>query len=242
MKNYFVYQHIRKDTGTVFYIGLGKLRKDRLSTTVKLKHYRAYSKQGRNPIWKAITNKSSYKVEIIKTNISKKEAVHLEISLIQKYGKIKNGGVLSNISDGGETVLPELITVLNDSKCSQMVYQYNLKGNFLKEWLSTNQIKRELGYDNSVIRKSLLGKTKSPNISYGYQWYLEYKGDKIDAVAGGKTTLHRAVRLYNNEENLIFNSREECGKYFNVASCQITNALRGNYKFKEYNVENYDTN
>lgn len=240
MDNYFVYQHIRHDKSSIFYVGIGKIRNGKADTTEKMKHYRAYSKQGRNRIWKAIVNKTSYSVEIVKTNISKKEAIEIEMFLIKKHGKIKNNGLLSNISDGGETVLPELITVLNDAKCSQKVYQYDLKGNFLKEWLSTNQIKRELSFDNSVIRKALTGKTKSPNISYNYQWFLEYKGDKIAASDFGKITLHKAVKLTKDDEILIFNSREECGKYFNVKSSQITNALNNNFKFRQYKVENYE--
>lgn len=240
MEKYFVYQHIRDDKKSIFYIGIGKVRTDILATTDKMKHYRAYSKQGRNPIWKNIVNKTSYTVEIVKTNLSKQEAIDLEISLIEKYGKIKNKGLLSNISNGGETVLPELLTVLNDPKCSQRVYQYDLEGNFLKEWLSTNQIKRELGFDNSVIRKALTGKTKSPNISYKFQWFLEYKGEKINASDSGKITLHKGVKLTKGNEVLIFNSREECAKYFKVKSGQITNALNGNFRFRKYKVENYE--
>ena len=69
MKKYFVYQHIRDDKKSIFYIGIGKIRTDNLATTDKMKHYRAYSKQGRNPIWKRIVNKTSYTVEIVKTEI-----------------------------------------------------------------------------------------------------------------------------------------------------------------------------
>lgn len=238
MKNYFVYQHIREDRNTIFYIGIGKLRSDKLATTFKMKHYRAYSKQGRNPIWKSIVNKTSYKIEIILTDISFDEAKKIEIELISKYGKIKEKGLLANISDGGETVHEDLITVLNDPKCSQRVYQYNLEGNFIKEWLSTNQIKRELGFDNSVIRKALTGKTNSPNVSYGFQWYLEYKGEKISKSDSGKTTLHKRVILESKTDRLIFNSREECAKYFNVKSAQITNAIKNNWKFKGYKIKN----
>ena len=80
MEKYFVYQHIREDKKSIFYIGIGKIRTDILATTDKMKHYRAYSKQGRNPIWKNIVNKTSYTVEIVKTDLSKQEAINLEIS------------------------------------------------------------------------------------------------------------------------------------------------------------------
>lgn len=101
-------------------------------------------------------------------------------------------------------------------------------------------IKRELGFDNSVIRKALIGKTKSPNISYNYQWFLEYRGKKIASSDSGKITLHKGVKLTKGEEVLIFKSREECAKYFSVKSCQITNALNQSFKFKKYKVENYE--
>ena len=159
MEKYFVYQHIRNDKKSIFYIGIGKIRTDILATTKKMKHYRAYSKQGRNPIWKTIVNKTSYTVEIIKTDISKEEAINLEISLIEKYGKIKNKGLLSNISDGGETVLPELLTVLNDPKCSQRVYQYDLEGNFIKKWDCIHDAQR-CGFNHGNIISCCKGRLK----------------------------------------------------------------------------------
>ena len=241
MDKYFVYRHIRKDKNTIFYIGIGKIRTDKLATTFKMQHYRAYSKQGRNPIWKRIVAKSEYDVEIIITGVSFDKAKDLEIELISKYGKIKEKGLLANISDGGEMVHEDLITILNDPKCSQRVYQYDLQGNFIKEWLSTNQIKRECGFDNSVIRKALKGNTKSPNISYNFQWYLEYKGDKIESSDSGKITLHKPVILTKENETLIFNSRDACAKHFNVQSSQVSNAIRNGCNFKTYTIKNYES-
>ena len=235
-----MYQHIRKDKNTIFYIGIGKIQTGQRITTFKLQHYRAYTKSRRNPIWKNIIAKTRYTVEILVTGVSLEEACSLEIELISKYGKMSEGGTLSNITSGGESVSKRLITVLNDPKCSQLVYQYDLKGNFVKEWLSTNQITRELGFDNSVIRKALKGTTKSPNISYYFQWYLEYKGEKIESSGGGKLTLHRPVMLTKGDEVLIFNSRDECAKHFNVKSFQITNAIRNKGKFKTYEINNYE--
>src|SRR5688500_7915655 len=94
---YFVYQHIRLDKKIIFYIGIGKIRFDK--STYKLQHYRAFSKQGRNQIWKNIVKKTDYFVEIIYKNISFNEAKIIEIDLINKYGKIKQGGILANISN-----------------------------------------------------------------------------------------------------------------------------------------------
>jgi hypothetical protein len=53
-----VYQHRRKDTNEIFYIGRGKTNK------------RAFSKANRNNHWHNIINKFGYIVEIIFENIS----------------------------------------------------------------------------------------------------------------------------------------------------------------------------
>lgn len=241
MDKYFVYKHVRLDTSEVFYIGIGKIRISDDATTWKMKHYRAFSKQGRNPIWKRIVAKTEYEVEVIHDDLSKKEAIEHEMCLINDIGRrCDSSGVLSNISIGGETVKDEMITVLNDKKCSRIVYQYSIEGHFIKEWPSTNQIKRDLGYDNSVLRKAIKGKTKSPNISYGFQWFEEYRGEIIPPSDSGKTTLHKGVILVSDKETLVFKSRKACADSFNVASSQVTYAIRNKYKFKGYKVFDYD--
>lgn len=90
MDNICVYRHRRLDTNEIFYIGVGTVN-------------RAYTKSQRNNIWKNIISKTDYKIEIIVSNLSWKDACELEILLISEYGKIKSKtGTLSNITDGGE--------------------------------------------------------------------------------------------------------------------------------------------
>ena len=57
------------------------------------------------------------------------------------------------------------------------IYQYDLDGNFIKEWPSCKEIARVCSYDASLIGKCRQGHRKS---AYGYQW-KPYKKDKIDA-------------------------------------------------------------
>ena len=86
-----VYQHRRKDTGEIFYIGIGETEK------------RAYDKTGRNNIWKLIAQETEYDIEIIKNNISRREARDIERRLIEQYGRRdKKTGILANKSIGGE--------------------------------------------------------------------------------------------------------------------------------------------
>ncbi len=88
----YVYQHVRLDTNSIFYIGIGSGPDYR----------RAYMLHNRNPLWNNIAKKVDYKVEIIHDNVTWEEACKLEKEYIKKYGKLSNGGVLANFTDGGE--------------------------------------------------------------------------------------------------------------------------------------------
>jgi len=86
-----VYQHIRQDTGEVFYIGIGESER------------RAHDMKGRNDIWHSIARKTKVIVEIIKKDITREEARSIERKLIAEYGRRdKMTGVLANKSIGGE--------------------------------------------------------------------------------------------------------------------------------------------
>jgi hypothetical protein len=91
----YVYQHSRKDTGEVFYIGIGSDTKEEYS--------RAYNKHRRSQYWHNVVNKSGYIIDIILDNISWDEACYTEQYLIAYYGrKNKSKGPLVNLTDGGD--------------------------------------------------------------------------------------------------------------------------------------------
>ena len=54
-----------------------------------------------------------------------------------------------------------------NGKCSKKVLQFTLDGEFLREWPSTKEIERQLGFNNSVVGRCCRGKIKS---AYGYIW------------------------------------------------------------------------
>lgn len=103
----YLYRHIRKDKNEVFYIGIGS----------DTKYTRAYSKHNRNKYWKNITNKTSFKVDIILDNLSWEEACKKEIEFIKLYGR-NSTGTLCNLTDGGDGslgVIPTKETLLKRS-------------------------------------------------------------------------------------------------------------------------------
>ena len=90
MNNFCLYKHIRLDIDQVFYIGIGNSK-------------RPFSKKDRNRYWKNIVNKTDYKIEIFKSDLTWKEACQLEIELIKEYGRVDNKtGILCNLTNGGE--------------------------------------------------------------------------------------------------------------------------------------------
>lgn len=95
MGKVYVYLHRRKDTGEVFYVGIGIRNRP---------YQKTYNR--RNKIWKDIINKTDYDVEIIYEVDSWIQACVIEIMLIQKYGRKDLGlGTLANMTDGGDGTL-----------------------------------------------------------------------------------------------------------------------------------------
>lgn len=85
---FYVYLHRRASDNSVFYIGKGC-------------KYRAYEthKSKRSVYWIRVYQKHGRVVEIVKDNLTEKEALALEVALIAQYG-IEN---LCNHSSGGES-------------------------------------------------------------------------------------------------------------------------------------------
>jgi hypothetical protein len=89
----YVYRHIRLDSNTPFYIGIGS---DEL-------YERSTSVNSRNKYWKHITNKVQYRVEIMLEDLTWEEACEKEREFIALYGRKDLGtGQLVNMTDGGE--------------------------------------------------------------------------------------------------------------------------------------------
>lgn len=86
-----VYQHRRKDTNEIFYVGIG------------VDVHRAVKKQHRNIHWQRIVALYGYEIEIIETDCSYEKAREIEIAMIAEIGRRDLGkGPLVNMTNGGE--------------------------------------------------------------------------------------------------------------------------------------------
>jgi len=89
--DFVLYLHRHGDSGDIFYVGIGAVR-------------RAYEMRGRNYLWERYVNKHGKpRVEIYKTNLNYIEAQYLEQSFIKALGRrINKSGILTNLTIGGE--------------------------------------------------------------------------------------------------------------------------------------------
>jgi hypothetical protein len=84
---FYVYEHIRPDTGTVFYVGKGSKK-------------RAYTKFRNNPYWNNVVNKvKSFQVRFVAINLDEELALLVEKERIDQLRKL--GYTLTNLTDGG---------------------------------------------------------------------------------------------------------------------------------------------
>lgn len=92
--DFYVYTWTRPDTEQVFYVGKGRGPRSK-NTSRRNKHFL-------NIINKLATLGMDPIVTHVKDGLFEDEAFELEISLISKYGRIKDGGTLCNMTFGGE--------------------------------------------------------------------------------------------------------------------------------------------
>lgn len=95
----YVYAHKKADDGEVFYVGKGS---HRIRDAGVKKYERAFLKYNRTKFWKNVVQKHGYVVEILHDDITEEEAFNLEIEYIGKYGCRLQGGLLVNLTEGGE--------------------------------------------------------------------------------------------------------------------------------------------
>lgn len=183
----YLYRHIRLDTNQPFYIGISKVSDP----------YRASKKSKRNKIWSHIVNKTNYKIEILFNDLPIKELIQKEKEYIKLYGKICDGtGTLANLTNGGEGTLgsrhnlgrkhsEETKEKIRKNKIGichnynenlrKPILQFDLNGNFIKEYPSINSTKLD-GFDESCIIACCKNKRKTHK---KYIWkYVESNQNK----------------------------------------------------------------
>lgn len=254
---YYLYRHIRKDNQLPFYIGIGTKNKNPRS--FKTEYARAFSKSHRNNIWKNIVNKTDYSVEIMLESNDLEVIKSKEKEFIKLYGrKDLDLGLLCNLTNGGDGNEKWIVTEEFKEKVSKnakiwhlknphflgkTVFQYSLEGNFLKKWGSYHEITEKLDLYREGIARCIKA---NKNVSQGFQWYLEDKGQKIDKKSDTARQNRSGVIMYDKDYNeimsfssiteaIVFLKIDDKSKGTNISKAAKYNKIAFGYKWKYKN-------
>lgn len=183
---HYLYYHFNPITKKLFYIGVGYKNRAYTFKWGRSKHYYNYVKKYGDPI-----------VIIRYQNLEIDHAYELEEKLIKKFGRIgvESNGILINKSSGGKTSgngvkqvrnlewnsniskakkgktqHTELSKKIISDKNSKLVIQYDLEGNFIKEWKSQWDASQCLNINYKSINNCVVGISKSAG---NYIWKLK---------------------------------------------------------------------
>ena len=224
--NYKIYIHRNKINGKV-YIGQTK-------QPLKSRWNNGYGYKQCTKFWNAIQKYGwdNFEHKLIEDNLTLDEANRKEQYYIQKYNSIDNG---YNISIGGGS----------NYGSGKNIYQYDLNGNYIKEWFSISDIAEAFDVnDASSIYNCISNKINS---CFGFQWSY-VKKEKIPPVKSKSEIISELKRkpVYQYDRNGIFVKKydylEEVEKdgfnYKNVSECCKGKRISsGNYQWR---YEQYD--
>lgn len=209
-RTYFIYLHVRKDTGQVFYVGKG-------TKTVKKQYERAYITDKRNPFWQAIAKKVGYQVVVFAEFFTEDDAFSMERSLIAEYKLTRDGGSLCNLTLGGEGC-----SGINPSQETRKKLSIMASKPRSNAWVTSIRKARKNGGNSGVVK---LG-DKLPE-----QWRKNIALKKIGAlnpmhgVTGGKHPMSRPVIHIN--AGVFFDSVEDAANHYGYKMKTLYNWLSG---------------
>lgn len=195
----YVYRHIRKDKNQPFYIGIGTDKN----------YSRANTIQRRNQLWNRVYNKTEIEVEILIDDIVLEAAREKEIEFIALYKRINDGGMLTNITLGGEGV-----TGYKNYKLSER--------NRAGLWIG----KKHKAESIDKIRKAITGLKRTEETKE------RIKKAKHGMHYGTKNPNYKGkVLAYKNGELIgEFESASEAAIKLNCSNEKISNVLNGKRK------------
>ena len=177
MSQFYVYEHITKDTNAVFYVGKGT-------------GYRSGSKSDRNIHWKRVAKKHGFTVNIVAQNLDEELAFLCEQERIDQLRRL--GVKLCNYTDGGEGISGHKHSEETKKKLSEKAIGRNVGHTFNVGRKQTKEWKEK-------ISKSLFGNK--------YRLGIPHTKESIEKIkfhsAGKNNTMYGKIRITNGFENKI---------------------------------------
>lgn len=106
---------------------------------------------------------------------------------------------------------------------SKKLYQYDLNGNFIKEWINTYTAAKELNFTPSTLLNSAkCGKSKA----YNFMWRFFYK----EKITPYENYQNKPVYMYDNMKTKlikVFSSNKETARFIKCAESTMSRYLTG---------------
>ena len=238
---FYIYRHLRKDSGEPFYIGLGKVYNPKAKSHEKY-YSRAFQKTKRNRFWNFIVEKTEYEVEIIFEANDRQTIIEKEIEFITLYGRRDLGkGTLVNMSDGGDGMNNNIqseetlekrrkmyaegktgLKPLRGADSPRAVKVVEISTN--KIFTSLTEAAEHLGISVSVFSANLNHSNNQSNKT-GFKFFDETLNK--DHIVKKR---HRKVYDYDTEQ--IIESTSEASRIYKKDHKTIRGYLNGKYKNK----------
>lgn len=232
VKRFYVYGHYTLES-KLFYIGVGKILNTK-TLKLKSKYSRAYHFCNRTRFWRNICNKNGVVVKILNEYSTREDALKEEKRLISFYGKRLKGGILCNLSDGGEQgpigrtfkMSDAQKKLISDAR-SFTFYVYSSEGEFLKEIKTIKNVAEFCGVTYNAIHSCM----KTKNFSKNFFIYKDFKGSKLTYTKEDlnfSSSLCRKVITINTktEETREHESIASCARDLKVYRTTIQDALK----------------
>lgn len=231
MNDYYVYVYLNQLKGgkwtfqnhvfdfQPFYVGKGK--KERETSHLFPSNLKSLNHKN-NTIKEIVRESGEVPVHLrIYENLSNDDAIKIEAEFIKKFGRVNNeSGILTNMTDGGEGVNNFVDKNVSKIWARKKVYQYNLDGEFIKEWCgigSVDLFKSPTNISTSIKKGGTLGNSiwsytmedsMKPRIKN--QMKIKFKNIKqIDKDTGIVINIFESALLAEKELNLRLGARNK---------------------------------
>jgi len=245
MSKYCIYRHIRLDTNTTFYIGIGDPKR------------RPYTKSKRNTYWNNIINKTGYEVQILKSDLTWNDACELEILLISYYGRHNNKtGTLCNMTNGGDGCVGQVFSKEHRAKISKagkgkiisLENKENLSNLFSYKIINilTKEVYKNINYIENLTRYSLgTMKLKLRNKLVNNTNFIYLKDyEKLSNCELNKHLKNKVIynhrKVINTDTNIIYNNILEASRKENINKSTLQSKLSG-YRTNNTSLQYYET-
>lgn len=222
-KPFFVYQHKTADTGEVFYIGKGSIKRGSFE--------RAYVTKKRSKFWNAVVAKHGLVVEVIESFETEQEAFDRECQLISLHGRRSDGGTLCNLTSGGEGHLGLMASPETRAKLSA-AFSGERHPNWGKKLSEETCRKKSESLKSSP--KNLRGK-KLPD--WWKQKIADTKQGELNPMHGKTGLDHPTSRMVvHTGYGYVFASVQEAADFFGMKMKTLHNQLSG-HRPNKFNLE-----